>query len=103
MTGKMTVIRTDGTRVVYHYTKGPPRFEEIQGAVLGYLETVPYFTQFEGASCVAFCNEEGKLHDLDLNEAATADWHQQLDGIVSDVLVGPVAILQGDAAFMAAI
>jgi hypothetical protein len=75
---------------------------ELQAGVGGFIETVPNLTTYrhEGkrVACFAFCNEEGKLNSLPLNERATAIWQSQFR--TSDVLVGPVVIVFGDQEFM---
>jgi uncharacterized protein DUF3846 len=75
-----------------------PDLDMLKKAVGGWIETVPYFNKLHGEDCVAFCNEEGKLDHLPFNKHATELWYGQLVGRASplDVLVGPVAIIQGD-------
>lgn len=52
-----------------------PDLRELQKLVGGYIEIVPHFTRY-GAHrrATAYCNEEGKLHGLPLNEKATKAW-----------------------------
>lgn len=103
MKGKMIVIRADGSGDTTELT-AVPKLETLQIAVGGYIETVPYFDTYEGAPCVAFCNEEGKLDGSRFNRDASNAWlkamHPSTHG---DVLFGDVVILQGDDAFMAGI
>jgi hypothetical protein len=49
-----------------------------------------------------FCNENGKIERLPVNRGATLLW-RAVAGIVDggDYLAGPVAIVTGDAEFMA--
>lgn len=76
---------------------------DVQAAVGGHLEVVPYLKLFawEGTTypCKAFCDEEGKLKGKPLNEAATYLWHAQLPNTL-DVLVGDIAFVFGDPALM---
>jgi hypothetical protein len=75
-----------------------PTLAELQAAVGGYIETVPFFDKVEvdgkAVPCIAFCNEEGKLQRLPVNDLATFLWAQL--GMQSDFLVGPVCIIYGD-------
>lgn len=72
--------------------------------VKGYIEQVPLFTRFEWSGimreCVAFCNEEGKIKNLPVNERATAMWIKAANKHVGDVLVGDVLVVWGDKEFM---
>lgn len=98
MQGIVTVIKTNG-QIEKHPMSKPPRFEDIQKFVGGNIEMVGSFVEYEGKPCVVFCNEEGKLEDLPFNMAATSAWMTcRFD--ISDVLVGDVAICQGDEAWM---
>jgi len=57
--------------------------------------------------CVAFCDEHGKLDNLPTNVRATELWKAALiradSHRLDDVLCGPVAVVYGDAEFMAAL
>jgi hypothetical protein len=87
-----------------------PPLEEIKAALGGgWLELVPGFTSIrfgrhEWLDCVAFCDEEGKLKNLAINEDATMHWRLALNrdrqARNSDYLVGPIVVLAGDAEFM---
>src|SRR5262245_38701478 len=75
----------------------------------GWLEAVPGFTRYPSRAadrlvrCAAFCDEEGKMKDLPVNEMATMLWHAGLQPAQRiDVLVGPVVVVFGDAEFMRA-
>ena len=96
---RMVVLKTDGTVEVTDKLDTVPPLDVLQKGVGGYIETVPFFNKYEGKQCKAFCNEEGKLHNLPLNEHATALWVEQV-GSVSDVLMGDVVILSGTPLFM---
>ena len=103
MRGKLTVLKVDGSRVVTNYDSPVP-LEHLQAAVGGDIEVVPRLTTFEGEACVAFCDEEGKLRQAGVNSQAQALWQEQCPLIVGlDVLVGDVAFVQGDDAFMGAL
>ena len=86
----------------------PPALKVLQDAVGGYIEAVPGFNCLERGGkvirCVAYCNEEGKLHGLAPNHAATRLWDRALPAglrpSLADVLVGPIVILFGDRDFM---
>ena len=109
MQGTLTIIDAYGGTTVKHYTTPIP-LEHLKKAVGGYLEVVPLFSRFGGKKCVAFCNEEGKLDGLPLNLTASALWIESVRQLsiddpgyppsVEDVLVGSVAIIQGDKEFM---
>lgn len=98
MDGKLVVLKVDGTREETPLATASGILDKLQAAVGGYIETVPYFTTWEGQTCAAFCNEEGKLTGLPMNIQATALWRQQV--LADDVLVGDVAIVTGSASFM---
>jgi hypothetical protein len=83
---------------------GPVALEPLQGAIGGgYLEVVPYFTQFEGRPCVAFCDDNGKRKGLPVNKLATWLWLIQLAASPKyhDQLCGNIAIVTGDEELMA--
>jgi hypothetical protein len=106
MKGSMLIFKpgvTDPKRI--DLTK-PPTASTLHKIVGGYIELVPHFESIgldgDSFSCVAFCNEEGKLLNLPYNDAATKAWHFDLAPLVtSDVLVGNVVIVFGDDEFMA--
>lgn len=64
---------------------------------------MPLFTHVEvngeRLRCVAFCNEEGKLHGLPLNSVATRMWQTQVGRPLDDVLVGDILLVIGDRHF----
>src|SRR5262245_15074063 len=63
----MTLI--PGRPAVIQSLHAQPSLEDLQRVVEGYIELVPGLTSVEIAGkihrCVAFCNEEGKLHRQD--------------------------------------
>ena len=104
MRGTMVVIATNGDTNATVYDRAL-ELEDLSKAVGGYIEVVPRFNRFSWQGsverCVAFCNEQGKLNGLEGNSVATLLWHSALGRrSVNDVLVGPVAIVFGDEAFM---
>lgn len=112
--GTGVIIKTDGTteRHEFDAAYGAPGGIDLawlQRAVGGYIEIVPYLTKFDDAvkgrvPCLAMCNEEGKIHALPFNTAATLIWHNQHNGGDRyDVLCGDVVIFFGDAEFMASL
>lgn len=111
MNGTMTVYYpgTPPERRITTYTKPIP-LDDIQQAVGGHIEVVPYWDRFNGVHCVVFCNEEGKLEGLPRNVYMTDKWEAYLktggmsrfdkDGNELDFLVGPIALITGDDDFM---
>ena len=115
------VVRAVGA-VKVTYLSEPLRLKQLQEAVGGYIESVPLWNTYihngRPVSCVAYCNEEGKLNGLSLNAAATRDWSAAMlriveegeqvyprgllgaDGRPSDVLVGDIVVVVGDEEFM---
>jgi hypothetical protein len=99
---RLIVIEPDNT-VTVRPLDGPPRLEELQKAVKGSIETVPYLTTFCGDPCIAFRNEEGKLERLPVNAVATKHWMTSIERLtfkINDVLVGPVVIITGPHSFL---
>lgn len=101
MRGVLTIIPVGDAAVSSKELAAAPRLEELQGGVGGDIETVPYFTRYQGEPCVAFCNEAGKLDGLPVNRRATILWHGQRP--INDYLVGPIVIVTGDKALMRAL
>jgi hypothetical protein len=116
MRGTMVIIRPGDTDLpeVREFAR-PVTLEELQTAVGGHVEVVPMFNTLAFAAtvlnCVAFCNEEGKLDHLPVNEGATMQWERALKRtghslrddktrIPKDWLVGNIAVLFGDREFM---
>lgn len=103
MKGKIVTIKTTGeiTEVDVSTASILPLLRE---AVGGHIEQVPFFDTYEydnkTVSCVAFCNEEGKLHLLDMNEIATIYWYRSAGRSLNDILVGDIAVVFGDDEFM---
>jgi hypothetical protein len=103
MIGKLVIIGTDAMETTVPLT-APPTVEQLQAAVDGYIETIPFFTTFDGRECIAFCNEEGKLHEMAPNLFAQALWEIAIGrSIADDFLVGPVAIVVGDRELLEAL
>jgi hypothetical protein len=109
MKGRLIVIEDDsytGDPLAIRakeYSAAAP-LKDLKEAVGGSIESVPYWTTMKGKPCWVICNEEGKLHGLPLNTAATMMWWScapQMRGV--DMLHGPVAILTGDGEFMDAL
>ena len=94
MEGKLTILRTDGGFEIKPL-KDPHDPDPIREAVGGPIELVPYFNSFRGEPCVAYCDEYGKVKGKPYNVTANLIWKRQ-----DDVLVGDIAIVQGDRAFM---
>lgn len=101
MNGRMVILHAKGGETTKDYTDTVP-LADLQAAVGGYIQLVPGFRKFRGQYCVAFCNEEGKLHGMEVNMEATISWWKG-SGHGGDALVGDVAILTGDDDFMEAL
>lgn len=118
MQGVLLAITPHGA-IIGHRIKAAPDYRTLQAIVGGRIETVPYFAgPVEGEvafnnsdaevsftdhamTCVAFCNEEGKLEGQPYNATATAMWRDITPYAIDDVLVGVVAVVIGDAELMA--
>lgn len=109
----MLMISPDGQKRLVEI-EGEPSLEILkQGIGGGLLETVPFFNHVihKGQvipNCVAFCDEEGKIKGLPYNSVATQEWDislmtqgRSLGG--RDYLVGTIAVIWGDDAFMEAL
>ena len=128
MQGTALIIRAyEGLPLSTMEFSEPPTLQFLQNAVNGYLEVVPGFDTLarrhfddeaansfrrygDVARCVAFCNEESKLRNLQYNGRATELWQLALrrarprsTQLFFDYLVGDVVILTGDDEFMAAL
>lgn len=82
----------------------------LQSAVGGPIEAVPHWYKVDledgqpMRNCVVFCNEEGKLKGLAINQCATGMWWRDAtEPVESDWLAGPIVILVGDAEFLEAL
>ena len=109
MKGKMIIIAPGEPRQEREYENATIPLEDLQKAVGGFIEIVPYFSMIgEGGSrtrCVVFCNEDGKRLQLPLNHVANDLWNRELllatgSGLELDYLVGSIAIVWGDDEFM---
>lgn len=116
-----------GTLLIFRPQQGEPEVKAVDFAPLselerlemlkdsiggGYIEPVPYFQTIDRDGqrhrCVAFCDEDGKRKQLALNPKATILWDMAMRraagcGCHPDYLVGQVAVVFGDAEFMAAL
>ncbi len=95
-------ISPDG-RVRKEGIEKAPNFKILNKIVGGPIELIPYFTKYDGHSCVAFCNEEGKLphYNLPFNKMAHSLWEKSLGRpITEDHLVGTIAIVVGPQSFL---
>lgn len=98
--GMLTIINPDG-QIISKAIDYTPKLDELQAAVGGHIEVVPYFDKYNGQPCVVFCNEEGKLHGLPVNPVAKAAWEKAYGRrITEDFLVGRICIVCGDQALM---
>lgn len=111
MKGKMLIFGAGtGASITVHPLSAPPPLNELQAAVGGYIEPVPYFSSIEWDGkiqpCAVFCNEDGKNRQLQRNAYATALWSVALRrrhprGELNDVLLGTVVVIFGDEELMA--
>ena len=100
MKGTITTLAVDGSIEVTLLDR-PVKLDDLKKAIGGGLiEAVPYFNKYNGEPCVAFVDEEGKLKGFQPNPAAQALWQKICSGAFRDQLVGRLAIVQGDDAFM---
>lgn len=93
MQGTLTIITTGGVKTETALTLSPD-LETLQKAVGGFIEVVPV-RSWNNKPAVIFCNEEGKNLGLPVNPHAPL--------LAGDQIVGDIAIIQGDAEFMAAL
>lgn len=110
MHGTMLIFRPHERHpMAMHFDRAPTLEQLKKGIGGGYLELVPWFktVPWQGVimDCVAFCDEEGKLKELPVNQLATALWVYAMERSTgthpsSDYLVGQVAVLFGDREFM---
>jgi hypothetical protein len=78
-----------------------PDYRLLNKIVGGYIETIPYFHKYDGLSCVAFCNEDGKQMNLPRNHYAQKLWENAFgEPITNDYLVGTIAIIAGPQSFL---
>ena len=107
MDGKTITYRAEGGAEASTHNS-PPGLDFLQEQVGGYIESVPHLDKITigqtKVEAMAFCNEEGKLRGLPVNEHATKMWADCL-GVaredMQDVLVGDVVLVYGDPEFMA--
>lgn len=113
MKGTMLILNADGGMVVRALHK-TPQLDELQEAVGGNIEHVPYFDEVEYGgkryACAAFCHEEGKLNGQPMNLRATQMWEKALkrkeltlynrSGGMDDHLVGTICVVYGDDELM---
>lgn len=104
MLGEIITINTDGT--ISRQSAGLDNLDALQAAVGGSIEFVPRFDSFEGRACDVYVNETGVLDGLPENCTATRLWWEQLRHgggtiVEGSRLHGPVALVTGDAVFMA--
>jgi hypothetical protein len=73
---RIVILKPDGKHEVTEQKKAP-EYEQLRKAVGGLIETVPYFTKYDGLSRGrAYCNEEGRLRGLPFNRDATKAWRE---------------------------
>jgi hypothetical protein len=78
-----------------------PNLGQLQRIVGGYIELIPYFSTYEGRTCIAFCNENGKPKGLPANRPAQELWEIACSRLITnDYLVGSIAIIVGPPEFL---
>lgn len=100
--GQLLTIHVDG-RTTSQQVLNPNILNLLQEAVDGYIEVIPYFDTIEDKSCVAFCDEEGKLKGKPINHAAQLLWRESMKKhnlALDDMLVGDVAIVIASKGFL---
>lgn len=95
------VIKPDADTLYVEEIERPPELEKLRAGVVGDIEVVPFFDKLMGRKCVAFCNEHGKLERMPINHAANVLWRLAHDGMMNDVLVGPIVVILGSPSFLA--
>ncbi|MBS3648834.1 DUF3846 domain-containing protein [Pseudaminobacter sp. 19-2017] len=104
-------VKTTGEVETRDWVDRTPDLKFMQTAVGGYIEVVPLLdlVEHDGTihKCVAFCDEDGKRKQKDLNREATLRWYRGLEGKGFnprrqhlDVLVGDVLFIWGDKSLM---
>ena len=102
MQGTLTLISEAGLISDVGVTN-PRTYKEIKKLLNGgMLQLIPHFDTYNNKPCHAYCDDEGKIKQLPINEFATILWMTQLPSPIDDVLVGPIVIVTGDDEFMAA-
>lgn len=87
------ILRADG-KVEHSTQPKAPKLDQLQTAVGGYIETVPYFSHFKYKGVKykrgrAYANEEGILKGLAFNTDATRAWklcYAYGYGLVGDII-----------------
>ena len=107
MRGEIITIMTDGS-VCRWPTATTENLSTLNAAVGGMVGTVPRFTLFDGNPCRAYVNFYRLSLRLPENRTASRLLREQVaqnPDAVTDTppLHGPVAIITGDAEFMAAV
>jgi hypothetical protein len=95
------VVHPGDTSLKWEELVAQPTLEQLQSGVGGSIELVPHFTKLGPRQCVAFCNEEGKIHGLKPNQLAHILWESSYgSAITTDYLVGPIVIIVGTPSFL---
>lgn len=99
----MVVIPADSNEWKVQLLESVPELDQMkEGLNGGLLEIVPRFNKFMDESCIAFCDEEGKMKGLKRNRTAHFLWEQAVGRIIEeDFLVGPIMIIVGSPSFLA--
>lgn len=97
---RLVSIHPDG-KIEEKKIDNPPSLDDIHNIVGGFIETVPFFSTYEGDPCVAFCNEDGKKDQLPVNPRACEFWLIALGRpFYPDYLVGSIAVVVGPHEFL---
>ena len=90
----IVVVHPNG---LYEAHNCPPKLKNLQTLVGGYIEVVPGFNKYGRIPCIVLANEDGKLQNQPYNNRATIEWGKSNVKAPLDYLVGPVAVLSGEA------
>lgn len=94
----LTTVHPSGERM-HEKLESAPSLDRIKDGIGGGLiEIVPHFDKYGSEDCVAFCDEEGKLKNFDMNTVATYLWYACLapEPFRPDVLCGSILIIRAD-------
>lgn len=87
MAYKVFMIYENGTVEETEQPKAPD-YKQLNAAVRGLIQTVPYFTKFRGMRGTAYANEEGILLGMPDNWPASKAWRENF--AQATPLYGPV-------------
>lgn len=90
---QVIVMQADGTGEVKTISQDLPVLQKLVG---GYIEAISTLYDEHGRPNAMFwCNEEGKIHELPINQKATALWYALEGERTGDYLAGTVILTGG--------